>query len=413
MAKILIHSIVFKPDGVSTAYLYADLVAELKKHGHELTVLTSTPHYNYVADEIKRQPLTKHGLGTYYTSDYNGVKVYHIPMRKAKNTSARIVDFVKFHIFSIILGSRLGKFDIVLAPSPPLTIGLAAYIISKLCHAKSIYNVQEIYPDFAINQGVIRNKFAIKTLKLLERYIYKKSASVTVIDQKFADIISPRITKTTKLKVIPNFVDTDFYTPQPRKNEFSAKYLLDDKFVIAYAGNIGFAQNWDPIIEACLQVQNLPIVFLIVGDGVKKKWLQDQIEKKDIKNLLLLGYQAKKFMPLINASANIHTILMNSDMDGDGFPSKIYTIMSSAKSVIISTGEHSPLFKLMKNAGCTRRVPLNDNDAYVQAVKLAYEERNLLDGEGKTAREFIIKNFSKEIVARQYHELINTVIDEK
>ena len=139
--------------------------------------------------------------------------------------------------------------------------------------------------------------------------------------------------------------------------------------MVAYAGNIGFAQNWDPVIEACLKLQNLPIIFLIIGDGVRKKWLQDQIEQKNIKNLLLLDYQPKKCMPLINVTADIHTILMNPDMDSDGFPSKIYTIMSSAKSVIISTGENSPLYELMKNACYGRRVPLNDNDAYVKAIK--------------------------------------------
>ncbi len=114
MPKILIHSIVFKPDGVSTAYLYADLVSALKKYGYEIVVLTSTPHYNKVEGDLKTQPLTKHRFGLYYTSEYDGVKVYHVPMRKAKSTLLRIFDFIKFHIFSVCIGSTLGKFEIVL-----------------------------------------------------------------------------------------------------------------------------------------------------------------------------------------------------------------------------------------------------------------------------------------------------------
>jgi colanic acid biosynthesis glycosyl transferase WcaI len=359
------------------------------------------------------QPLTKRRLGLYYTSNYNGVKVYHIPMRKARRPLRRMVDFVKFHIFSIIIGSGLGKFDIVLAPSPPLTIGLVAYIIAILCRGKSIYNVQEIYPDFAINQGTIKNKQFIGMLKSLEKYIYKRSAAITLIDQKFAEIVYPRSKNNSKFKIIPNFVDTEFYIPQPRINEFSSKYRLNDKFVVAYAGNIGLAQNWEPVIEACLQLNSFPILFLIVGDGIKKDWLKNKIKEKKIKNLLLLDYQAKKIMPLINASADIHTILMNSEMDKDGFPSKIYTIMSSARPAIISTGKNSPLYHLMQDASYGRHVPLNDNDAYISAIKQAYNEREMLAGEGERGREFILKFFSKEVVTRKYHELISTLVNDK
>ncbi len=410
MAKILIHSIVFRPDGVSTAYLYADLVSELKKYGHEIVVLTSTPHYNLVESDIALQPLTKRRLGLYYTSEYDGIKVYHVPMRKARRTFFRILDFVKFHILSICIGGTLGKFDIVLAPSPPLTIGFVAYVIAKITGGKSIYNVQEIYPDFAINQGIFKNNQIINVLKWAEKFIYKKSAAVVVIDQKFADIIAPRVDTLEKLFVIPNFVDSNLYKPGPRQNDFSDKHNLNDKFVIAYAGNIGFAQSWESLIAAAKELSQMPVQFMIVGNGIRKEWLESEIISNDIKNILLLDYQPRDLMPLINVSADIHTILMSPEMDGEGFPSKIYTIMSSAKSVIISTGKNSPLSNLMNKANYGRVVPLNDKESYIQAIIQAYKDRDILHVEGARARKFIELNFSKEAISQQYHNLIEQIV---
>ncbi|HEY0273305.1 MAG TPA: glycosyltransferase family 4 protein [Chitinophaga sp.] len=409
MAKILIHSIVFKPDGVSTAYLYADLVSELKKYGHEMVVLTSTPHYNKVEGALAAQPLTKRKGGLYYTSTYDGVKVYHIPMTKAKGTLRRIMDFIRFHLLGLGIGWSLKKFDVVLSPSPPLTIGVVACLIAGLRGGKAIYNVQEIYPDFAINQGIIKNGFLVRVLKGIEKFVYNRSVAVVTIDQKFSDIIRSRFKDPRKLHVIPNFVDTQLYAPGERHNTFTAKYGLDDKFVVAYAGNIGFAQNWEPVLYAAEKLAHLPVHFLVVGDGVRKAWLREQITARGIQNILLLDYQPREYMPLINASADIHTIVMSAEMDNDGFPSKIYTILSSGRPVIVSTGKDSPLSNLLQKTKRPRTVGLNDNAAYAAAIEKAYEERALLPQEGLEGRAFIQEHFSKEAVALQYHRLIQQV----
>ncbi|PUZ26254.1 glycosyltransferase WbuB [Chitinophaga parva] len=409
VAKILIHSIVFKPDGVSTAYLYADLVSELKKYGHELVVLTSTPHYNKVESAIAAQPLIKRRGGLYYTSMYDGVEVYHIPMTKAKGTLRRIVDFIKFHVLGLGIGLSLNKFDVVLSPSPPLTIGVVGALIAGLKGGKAIYNVQEIYPDFAINQGVVKNGLLIKVLKGIEKFIYNRSAAVVTIDDKFSDIIRPRFKDVRKLHVIPNFVDTQLYMPGARHNAFSAQHGLDDKFVIAYAGNIGFAQNWEPVLHAAKALEHLPVTFLIVGDGVRKAWLREQIAERGINTILLLDYQPREAMPLINASADLHTIVMSADMDNDGFPSKIYTILASGRPVLVSTGSDSPLSNLMRKANAQRKVGLNDNESYAAAIAKAYAEREQLPAEGAAGRAFIEGNYSKEAVAMQYHQLIQRI----
>ncbi|NLR78606.1 glycosyltransferase family 4 protein [Chitinophaga eiseniae] len=412
MARILIHSLIFKPDGVSTAYLYADLVGELKKHGHKICVLTTTPHFNIVQEQIAQQPLRKRWGGLFYESIFlDDIKVYHIRMKKSKRMLIRVIDFVWFHMFALLMGCCIGKYDIVLSPSPPLTIGVISYLLGKIKGAKAIYNVQEIYPDFAIKQGAIKNKRIISLLHSIERSIYNNSAAVVTIDTKFEEIVAPRIKDSSKLHVIPNFVDTNLYVPLPRVNAFSTIHGLDDKFVVGYAGNIGHAQDWQPIIAAAKALRDLPIRFLIVGDGVKKDWVKTQIEEHHLQNVLLLDYQPREMMPVINASMDIHTIVMSPSSSKEGFPSKIYTIMSSAKSAIVVTEASSPLGDLMRKSEYGKLVSPGDTEAYIKSIAEASQQKEWLIADGEKGREFILKNFSKEAIGEKYNNLVTGLLN--
>jgi len=145
--KLLIHSIVFSPDGVSTAYLYNDIALKFKDAGYEVVVLTTTPHYNAVESELKKQPLKKKLFGLYYESNFNGIKVKHVYQKKYKSTIRRLFGFVYWHLVSFILAIREKKVGLILSPSPPLTIGfLNVFIVETVWVVKVVYNVQEIYP---------------------------------------------------------------------------------------------------------------------------------------------------------------------------------------------------------------------------------------------------------------------------
>ena len=246
----------FSPDGVSTAYLYNDIALELKKKGYAVTVLTTTPHYNLVKNNLDNQPLKKRFLGLFYTSIFNGILVYHIPLKKFKSSLLRIISFIYWHSFSLFLSFFMRRVDVILTPSPPLTAGLVSVLIAKIKNAKCIYNVQEIYPDLLINHGSLNSRFIIKILKILEKWVYNWSNAITTIDYQFYNKIKTRVKDQNKLHVIPNFVDTSFYNTK-------SSILLPKKFVkkegyinMLYAGNIGLAQEWDLILNLAKEIEN-------------------------------------------------------------------------------------------------------------------------------------------------------------
>jgi glycosyltransferase involved in cell wall biosynthesis len=244
LKRVLFHSIVFSPDGVSTAYLYNDIALGLVENGFDVVVLTTTPHYNIIQSELENQPLSKKLFGLYYISNFNGINVYHIPMKKYKSTLKRIISFVYWHLASLIFGITLNGVNFVLSPSPPLSIGFISILIAKIKGAKAIYNVQEIYPDLLINIGNIKSSLFINLLKRFEKFIYNNSDAVVTIDNVFYSTIIPRFNDSRKLHIIPNFVDTDLYKPLDSQ-QLPPTIFGDDKkkIKILYAGNIGFFQD--------------------------------------------------------------------------------------------------------------------------------------------------------------------------
>lgn len=403
--RILIYSLVFSPDGVSTAYLYSDLVLGFKNKGYDISVLTSTPHYNLTKDSLEKQPLKKKFFGLLYNSFFNGIKVYHIPLKKYQNPIIRILSFIYWHISTFIVGLFLKRHDIILTPSPPLTNGLFAILLAKIKGSKSIYNVQEIYPDLLIDLGYLNNKFIIKILRKIEGWVYNMSDAVTTIDKQFYNIIKSRIKKTDNLLLIPNFVDSNLYSTKSSislPDEFNRK---EEYTNMVYAGNIGLAQEWDLIINLAKEIKDFKITIWIVGEGLKKAYLQSEIKKNRLSNIKLLPYYDRKMMPAINLFADIHFIAMNKKVEKYGFPSKVYSIMSSAKPIIVVSSQDTPIVSFLKDKNAALLITDHSLSKLKKNLLKLHNSIDLRNKLGSNGRQEIIKKYSKKVVINQYVRL--------
>lgn len=416
MSKILIHSIVFSPDGVSTAYLYNDIAKQFQDAGFDVCVLTTTPHYNRVEAELEKQPLTSHCFGLYYTSNYHGILVKHIPQKKFKSSILRLIGFVYWHILSFFLGLSEKKIDVILSPSPPLTIGFINIVLAWLKGCKVIYNVQEIYPDLLIEEGGLKSKPIISTLKWLERFVYNRSDAVTTIDRVFYNTIVGRFDSPDKLKIIPNFVDTSIYRPIA-KDEISldrVEFPETSALKVMYAGNIGLAQDWEPLIKAAVALKDENIEFFVIGEGVMKSYLQKQKEELALDKLHLLPYQPRDLMPYLIAYSDIQFVFMSPQTEGHGFPSKVYTVMACGKPMLVCSGVNTPIVEFLKDKGCAQLITTRDMHDKTDGVIRFFQtfSREELEKMGMKGLSTIITNYSKDIVTNQYVKLAESVINE-
>lgn len=414
--KILIHSIVFSPDGVSTAYLYNDIALKFKSSGYEVVVLTTTPHYNVLEDKLAQQPLRKRWAGLFYESNYQGIRVVHVPQKKFKNALPRIIGFVYWHFLSFILGLFQWKVSLILSPSPPLTIGVVNLILGKIKGAKVIYNVQEIYPDFLINQGGLKLKPLISILKSMEALVYNRSSAVTTIDSIFYQTILPRFKNPEKLHVIPNFVDTELFRPISKEAiNLNTSYfpVNDDVLKVMYAGNIGHAQDWEPLLAVAKRLKEEKVEFWVIGEGVMKEYLEKEIEVNNLFNIHLIPYQDRELMPSLIAYADVHFIFMSPQMEGEGFPSKVYTIMACAKPLLVISGKGTPIHNFLEPIKCAFLVDTTCFDTKCEMITnflIAASDRTQITEMGKNGYNVIEKEYSKKIVSQKYVDLANKIL---
>ena len=430
MKRVLIHTLIFSPDGVSTAYLYNDIALRLQQRGYEVVVLTTTPHFNIVPEQVEKQPMRWKVWGFCKVSKFNGMTVLHVPQKKFKSTLLRLLGFIYWHIVSFVIGLSIKHVDLILSPSPPLTVGWMNLGLAKLKGCKVIYNVQEIYPDILKMKGGVVLKF----LKWMEHKVYNGSDAVTTIDKVFHDTIVDRFENKSKLHIIPNFVDTDLYHEVPFKfsntddtnltdknatSKGSKLYTLDSKLFpntdsikLLYAGNIGHMQSWEPLVVLADKTRDLNVEYFVIGEGAQRGYVEEEIKKRGLDKLHLLPYQPRELMPAILSYSDASFIFMVPGRDGDGFPSKVYTIMACERPMLIMSGENTPIINFLKDKNCAKLITEKDFDKKVNEMVewLKSVTKEDLAQMGKNGLAEIQAKYTKEIVTGMYADLVDSLL---
>ena len=408
--KILIHSLIFSPDGVSTAYLYNDIALAFKKRGYEVVVLSTTPLFNVVDKQLAEQPMKWGVWGLFKKSIFKGIPVYHVPQKKFKSTFLRLIGFIYWHIISFFVGLFIKNVDVILSPSPPLTIGRINNFLGWLKGCKVVYNVQEIYPDI-LNKP--ENSLIHRYLRGMEMRVYNNSAVVTTIDQVFYDTIVDRFKDKNKLHVIPNFVDTELYHEGVPTAELDKTLFPDnDSIKLLYAGNIGFAQDWEPLIKLVDKTRDLNVEYFLIGMGVKKKWVEEQKAALGLDKLHIQDYQPRHLMPAILAYSDLQYIFMTPEQEGMGFPSKVYTIMACGRPLLVCSGDNTPIVSFLKLVGCAKLITNHDLEQKTDEMAewLKGMTREKLREMGAKGEKIIKEKYTKEIVANQYVDLVDSIL---
>lgn len=409
--KILIHTLIFSPDGVSTAYLYNDIALAFQKNGWDVVVLSTTPHFNVVEEQLAEQPMKWGVWGLYKKSSFKGISVYHVPQKKFKSTLLRLVGFVYWHIVSFLMALFMKNIDVILSPSPPLTIGRLNNWLGKLKGCNVVYNVQEIYPDI-LNKP--ETSLVHRYLRCMERKVYNQSDAVTTIDQIFYNTIVDRFEDRSKLHIIPNFVDTDLYKSGVSTAELDVSLFPEnDNIKLLYAGNIGWAQDWKPLVKLAEKTRNLPVEYFLIGMGKMRSWVEEQKQTLGLDKLHILDYQPRHLMPAILAYSDLQYIFMTPESEGMGFPSKVYTIMACGRPLLVCSGENTPIVNFLKPIGCAKLITDHDLDRKTDEMTqwLAGMTREKLREMGAKGEAIVKAEYAKEIVTNKYVGLVNSLLE--
>lgn len=408
MAYILLHTLLFPPDGNSNAYIFADIALELQKYGHKVTVITTTPHYSVLKENLNKQPFSNGKKNWYKKSTFHGMECYHIVVPSQKGSiKDRLITYINFHCRALSLSKNKNiKADVVISQSPPLSIGIINALIAKKKKAKSVYVVQDLFPDGSIVQGKIKNKFLIKILRVIEKWVYKRNDAIIAISEGIKGHLGNRVPPNKLLVTIPNFVNTDIYYPMPKDNPLTERFDVSGKFIISYVGNIGNAQDLSPILYCAKELKNLDIEFIIAGSGIKKDYYENKAKEDSLDNVKFIGYQKREETPMINAFSDICLVMLAPHVKGYSFPSKIYTLMGMAKPVIVMCSDECDAAKFITETKSGWAVKSGYCEEFTSLIRDLYYNRELLNQFGKNSLKVVETGYTKEYVGRQYHELI-------
>lgn len=406
--RILLLSTYFRPDVASTGVIMTKLAQEFVAKGHEVGVVTSVPHYdpNHVWPEWSKKLV--------YSERLDGMQIYRVRVWAGNDKSSvarRILGYASFSLLSVLRAITLTKHDVILAPSPPLSNGVIADFISRLRGTPFIYNVQDIWPDVAVRAGVLKNGRAIKCLKAMERYVYRRAAKISVISEGFRRNLLTKEVSDGKISVIPNFIDTDFVTPQPKQNSFSRKHALENKFVVLFAGNMGFSQALESALEAAKLLHgNEEIKFLMVGNGVAKTAAERYCDSARLRNVEFLPFQAHEDVPAMYGAADVCLIPLRRGFAAESVPCKLFTIMAAGKPAIAAVDRRSDTWELIQNARCGISVEPEDPRGLAQAIIRYYLDAGARNESGQNARRYVEKHFRPSTIAQRYLEMMETAV---
>lgn len=395
--RILIHSLTFYPDQVSTAALYFEIAKHLENHGAKVTVFTTYPHYNPPSSFEKN---SKWFL-FFRKSEVEGIDIFHVYQSKTKNILLRGLLLLYFHLAFILFAVFKFNFEVVITPSPPLTSGILSGFFATMNNAKSVYNVQEIHPDMLLKQNRLVSPL-MPILRLVERKTYQLSDKVVTIHDYFSETVSKR-TSREKLVTIPNFANGD-YSRAEKVNCVSDDFHAErNTFVLGYFGNIGFLQDWNLVIDSIIELQKkVPITLLLIGGGGEYTRLKMLSESLDF--LTVLPYMPKAKLDRYVNSINAHLICMTKASDFDGLPSKIYSILAIGIPIIAVTSSSSPTADVLLKSKNAVLSPLGDKIKFQEnIVKLYRKEINLYPD---YCIDYIDRTYSKETILNSYLALI-------
>jgi colanic acid biosynthesis glycosyl transferase WcaI len=407
--RILLLTHYFAPDITTNCDIMTGLAEQWAAWGHAVTVVTSFPHYaaGRVPSEYRGRLIERERRGRLRI-----FRTYVYVPRRRGNLLERLWSYLTFNALSTLAALFAGGYDVILAPSPPLTIGLSACLLSRLRGVPYVYNVHDIYPDIALRLGVIQpGGWQASWFRRLERFVYANAAAISVLSEGFRDNLLAKGVPREKLRVIPNFAEADRVRPLPRQNAFARRLGLADRFVAMYAGNLGNSQPIEVLLEAArLLADDDGIRILIVGNPQRIEQLRAEAAAPALGNVVLLPFQPVEAVPEMYASADAGLVLLRAAIGVESVPSKTYTIMASGRPVVASVAEASDTAALVRQAECGLWALPESAAALAAAIRRLKADPAMCQRLGRNGRQAVEAQFTRQAVARQYVELFGSLL---
>ncbi len=401
--KILIHTMYFLPEFGSAPILMNELATYLAQAGHEVEVITTIP----------RPPHNQAYAGKFLARETrNGYRVKRFLTNFTQHHIGRLIAWSIYTAMATFNLMGVSRGDVLLLRLPPLQLGVTGVIARRLRGARVLVNIQDIHPDLSIESGLLRNPFIIWMAKAFEKWIYDQTKEILVISEGFKKNLEAKGVPSGKIGILPNWVDTDVLRPLPRINAFSRKFSLDDKFAVMYSGTISISSYGTlvRVLEAAQALRHDPgIVFVIVGEGLKKSDLQSQAARLNLPNVRFLPFQPYRDLPELMAAADVLLVPLDAEKSQLSVPSKLYNCMAAGRPVLGLVHVDSEVYKIIRETECGVCAPPEDPRKMVEEILALGRSPDLRSAMAARGRAYALDHFSRDRVLKTFNEIISSM----
>ncbi len=403
MKNVLLITDSYPPEIRSASHLMEELAWELRDRCYNVYVATSYPQYN-LSEQYKGKEYPEY-------NEENNIKVIRIktlPHHKVNFIVRGIAQLTMPDIFYKKIRKYITKIDIVLIYSPPLPLANLGIKIKKNYKAKFILNIQDIFPQNAIDLGVLRNKILIKYFEYMELNVYKNADVVTLHSEGNLEFIKRRYPElSNKLCILHNWIDVDEFTGIKPKGEYRKKFKLQDKFIILFAGVIGPSQGLDFVIKLAERLKDIEqLVFLMVGDGMERNNLENLVKLKNLRNVIFKDFVSKKEYPELVKDCNVGLVSLTNKNKTPVVPGKILGYMAAGIPVLAFLNKESDGHSIIKEAICGYSCEWGDIEMAEKLVRQLYDNQNTIKDLGKNGYLYVKTNFDKKHIVNKLEKLM-------
>ena len=349
--------------------------------------------------------------------DLNGLRIlraYTYPTLH-KSFFWRVISFLSFMITSVFAGLRAGPVDVVMGTSPPIFQAFSAWLISALKRRPFLLEIRDLWPEFAIDMGVLKNPILIRIATRFEKFLYRRAHRIIVNSPAYRDyLVEKKSVPAKKITLIPNGVAPEIFDDTSHAAEFRQEWQLQGKVVCTYAGALGMANDIGTILQAAdtLKTTHPHIQFLIVGDGKERENLVKEAQTRHLGNVTFTGSQPKSKMPTILAASDIClATLLDIPMFKTTYPNKVFDYMAARKPTVLAID--GVIRQVIEEAQGGIFVPPGQANLLAQSIVHLAENPELCIKMGHAARQHVETHFNRKHHADAFKKLTQQLAEKQ
>ena len=399
--RLLFINRYFYPDTSATAQILTELAEDLGVSGDAVTVITGRSAYQGGQALLPAKDVYKNIQILRVSSSHFGRRLH----------LGRLVDYLSFYAVALWAALRLTRQDCLVVLSDPPLLSVLAAVVGLFKKCKTVCWMQDIFPDIAVQAGVLHEGRVSAVLQSLARWSLKRMDRIVVLGRCMEQRLLALGLADSKMVRVANWADGSQIRPMERReNPLLDELGLRNRFVVMYSGNFGIVHEYETIRAMIAGLRHMEeICFCFIGDGFYRTALAADAEKAGWNNVLFLPYQKKERLRFSLAAGDLHLVSLRSGMLGCSVPSKTYGILAAARPILYIGPTKSEVALLIQDARCGFVVEPGDTAAAIEAVLSGYRDRETLKRKGLAGRSYFEAHCDRTIQSHRFRGVLDKI----